>query len=155
MIRKALLALALVLALIAIAKHGKVFPLGKSAPNAASAISYAEAQLGKPYSWGATGPDAFDCSGLIYRAYRLPWSDRTSQEQWANLPHVASSVPGDLVYFTGLLNPGEQPPGHVGLVIGAHLMIDAYGGSIGVVRQSFGLPDSPQGLTNPLGYTSP
>ncbi len=37
---------------------------------AAKIIAYALVQVGKPYQWGATGPDAFDCSGLIYAAYR-------------------------------------------------------------------------------------
>jgi hypothetical protein len=44
---------------------------------AAQAISFAMAQLGKPYVWGATGPDAYDCSGLVYAAYasqRRSWS---------------------------------------------------------------------------------
>ena len=57
------------------------------APNhaVAVAIAYAEAQIGKPYLWGGTGPDAFDCSGLVMMAYRqagviIP---RTSQAQWA------------------------------------------------------------------------
>ena len=36
----------------------------------ATAISFAEQQLGKPYLWGGTGPDAFDCSGLVMMAYR-------------------------------------------------------------------------------------
>ncbi len=36
----------------------------------ATAIAYAEQQLGKPYLWGGTGPDAFDCSGLVMMAYR-------------------------------------------------------------------------------------
>ena len=36
---------------------------------AATAIAFAEAQLGKPYQWGAAGPDAYDCSGLVYAAY--------------------------------------------------------------------------------------
>jgi peptidoglycan DL-endopeptidase CwlO len=40
------------------------------AGTAGKVISYAEAQLGKPYLWGATGPDAFDCSGLTMMAYR-------------------------------------------------------------------------------------
>ena len=34
------------------------------------AVAYARAQIGKPYQWGATGPDAFDCSGLVWQAYR-------------------------------------------------------------------------------------
>ena len=36
----------------------------------AAAIAYARQQLGKPYLWGGTGPDAFDCSGLVMMAYR-------------------------------------------------------------------------------------
>ncbi len=36
---------------------------------AATAIAFAKAQLGKPYLWGAAGPDAYDCSGLVYAAY--------------------------------------------------------------------------------------
>ena len=40
------------------------------AGTAGKVIAYAEAQLGKPYQWGATGPDAFDCSGLAMMAYR-------------------------------------------------------------------------------------
>ena len=50
-----------------------------------TAISYAEQQLGKPYQFGATGPDAFDCSGLVMMAYRAAGINiaRTSQQQWA------------------------------------------------------------------------
>src|SRR5260370_16810982 len=36
---------------------------------AATAITYAEAQLGKPYCWGGQGPACFDCSGLVFAAY--------------------------------------------------------------------------------------
>ncbi|MGH3157331.1 MAG: NlpC/P60 family protein, partial [Streptosporangiaceae bacterium] len=36
---------------------------------AAKAIAFAEAQVGKPYEWGADGPNAYDCSGLVYTAY--------------------------------------------------------------------------------------
>jgi cell wall-associated NlpC family hydrolase len=36
---------------------------------AAAAIAFAVRQVGKPYQWGATGPDAYDCSGLVYAAY--------------------------------------------------------------------------------------
>ena len=62
------------------------------APNAivSQAVNYAEEQLGKPYLWGGTGPDAFDCSGLVMMAYRAAGVNipRTSQAQWAGLPHV-------------------------------------------------------------------
>ena len=36
---------------------------------AATAIAFAVRQVGKPYQWGATGPNAYDCSGLVYAAY--------------------------------------------------------------------------------------
>ncbi len=67
------------------------------------ALSYAVRQIGKPYVWGAEGPDSFDCSGLTSQAWAhagrvIP---RTSQEQWASLPRVPMSElrPGDLVIY--------------------------------------------------------
>jgi cell wall-associated NlpC family hydrolase len=91
-------------------------------------VLYAADQLGKPYQWGATGPDAFDCSGLAMMAYRAAGVaiPRTSQQQWAFGPRVAPSAvePGDLVFFAG--SDGTMTaPGHVGIVIGQGLMIDA------------------------------
>ena len=71
----------------------------------ATAISFAEQQLGKPYLWGGTGPDAFDCSGLVMMAYRAAGIDiaRTSEAQWATEQRVPASQvqPGDLVFFAG------------------------------------------------------
>ncbi|MFE5113921.1 NlpC/P60 family protein [Streptomyces sp. NPDC056663] len=67
------------------------------------AIAYASQQLGKPYVWGAEGPDSFDCSGLTSQAWlhagvAIP---RTSEEQWAQLKHVPVSRmrPGDLIIY--------------------------------------------------------
>ncbi len=67
------------------------------------AIAYATQQLGKPYVWGAEGPDSFDCSGLTSQAWlhagvAIP---RTSQEQWAQLKHIPLSEmrPGDLIIY--------------------------------------------------------
>ena len=95
----------------------------------ATAIAYAEQQLGKPYLWGGTGPDAFDCSGLMMMAYRAAGVDipRTSQQQWTWGPRVSPSQvrPGDLVFFAGS-DGTKTSPGHVGLVIGGGLMIEAY-----------------------------
>ena len=66
------------------------------APNAivSTAVSYAEAQLGKPYLFGGTGPAAFDCSGLVMMAYRAAGVNipRTSQAQWIALPKVPAST---------------------------------------------------------------
>ena len=101
------------------------------APNqlVAAAISYAEQQLGKPYLWGGTGPDAFDCSGLVMMAYRAAGINiaRTSQAQWATEVKVPASQvePGDLVFFAGS-DGTVTDPGHVGLVIGNGKMIEAY-----------------------------
>ncbi len=90
------------------------------------AISYARAQLGKPYCYGGTGPSCYDCSGLIEQAYASAGVDiaRTSEEQWATLPHVAKPRPGDLAFFVG--SPIDPPPGHVVLYIGHGKVIQAY-----------------------------
>jgi cell wall-associated NlpC family hydrolase len=96
---------------------------------AAQIITFAMAQIGKPYQWGATGPDAYDCSGLIYAAYRsvgitLP---RTTFGMWDLTPHVPENQaePGDIVFFNS--GPGTAPdhPGHAGLVIGNGQMVVA------------------------------
>ncbi|MFK0167478.1 NlpC/P60 family protein [Streptomyces sp. NPDC090306] len=67
------------------------------------AVRYAVRQLGKPYEWGAAGPAAYDCSGLTSQAWDRAGTPipRTSQEQWARLPHVPLDElrPGDLVVY--------------------------------------------------------
>lgn len=95
-----------------------------TAPNtrAAEAISFARAQLGKPYVWGATGPSAYDCSGLTQAAWRaagvtLP---RTTYTQINAGQRVSRSqlAPGDLIFFYSGIS-------HVGLYIGGGQMIHA------------------------------
>jgi cell wall-associated NlpC family hydrolase len=101
------------------------------APNqaVATAIAFAEQQLGKPYLFGGTGPDAFDCSGLVMMAYRAAGIniERTSEQQWATEVRIPASQvqPGDLVFFAGA-DGTPTSPGHVGLVIGGGKMIEAY-----------------------------
>ncbi|MHA5053842.1 C40 family peptidase [Streptomyces sp. SD15] len=89
---------------------------------AAAAVSYAYGKLGSPYVWGATGPDAFDCSGLSQAAYRaagisLP---RTTYAQINAGPRVSRSelLPGDLVFFYSGIS-------HVGIYVGDGMMIHA------------------------------
>jgi cell wall-associated NlpC family hydrolase len=68
------------------------------------AVNTAVAQLGKPYVYGATGPNSFDCSGLT----QFSWAaagvhiPRTADEQWHGLPTVSdgSQVPGDLCFYS-------------------------------------------------------
>ncbi|MFJ4836297.1 NlpC/P60 family protein [Streptomyces sp. NPDC088747] len=95
-----------------------------AAPNsrAAAAVSYAYGKLGAPYVWGATGPDAFDCSGLSQAAYRaagiaLP---RTTYAQINAGSRVSRSElqPGDLVFFYSGIS-------HVGIYVGNGQMIHA------------------------------
>jgi peptidoglycan DL-endopeptidase CwlO len=130
------------------------------APNAivAAAVGYAEDQLGKPYLYGGTGPAAFDCSGLVMMAYRAAGVNipRTSQQQYAELPHVPASkvVPGDLVFFAGA-DGTVKAPGHVGLVIAKNIMIEAYATGTPIRVSTFGTPQSPMGDTQVVGYTQP
>src|SRR5262249_46666567 len=94
---------------------------------AATPLGYAQQQLGKPYRWGGTGPDSFDCSGLVMMAYRAAGIDipRTSQQQWKWGPRIKASQAqsGDLVFFAGA-DGTATAPGHVGLVISGGLMIE-------------------------------
>jgi cell wall-associated NlpC family hydrolase len=117
----------------------------------ATAISFAEAQLGKPYQWGGTGPDSFDCSGLVMMAYRAAGVDipRTSQQQWSWGPRVPASQvePGDLAFFAGA-DGTPTAPGHVGLVIGSGMMVEAY-------ATGFPVRIAPYGGRNLIGFTRP
>ncbi|MGW1145030.1 NlpC/P60 family protein [Streptomyces sp. NPDC002454] len=99
-------------------------PATERTPSAGGAVAlrYAVAQIGKPYAWGAEGPDSFDCSGLTSRAWEAAGSTlpRTSQEQWDQLSRVSLDGlrPGDLVvYFPGAT--------HVGLYLGEGLVVHA------------------------------
>jgi cell wall-associated NlpC family hydrolase len=124
---------------------------------AAAVIAYAKAQLGTPYQWGGTGPGAYDCSGLAMQAYRAAGIviPRTSRQQWAQGPRVTNPVPGDLVFFAGAAG-SRASPGHVGIVIGPHRMIDAYGTGYGVETDTFGRRgDAAKGLAHPVGFTDP
>ena len=104
---------------------------------AAQAISYARHRLGLPYCWGGTGPSCYDCSGLVMMAYRKAGISlaRTSQGQWATLPHVAHPRPGDLVFYAG--SDGTlTSPGHVVLYIGHGEAIQAYATGYPLMRSS-------------------
>lgn len=118
---------------------------------AATAISYAQQQIGKPYQWGGTGPDSFDCSGLVMMAYRAAGVDlpRTAAQQWRWGPRIPPGQvqPGDLVFFAGG-DGTPKNPGHVGIVIGHGLMIEAPSPGLDVRITSY---------TNasPIGFTRP
>ncbi len=95
-------------------------PAGSAAGEAA--VSYAEQQVGVPYVWGGETPGlGFDCSGLVQWAwgkagYSIP---RTTEEQWAALPHVPLNQlqPGDLLYYYNL--DGDNAVDHVVMYVGS------------------------------------
>lgn len=99
-----------------------------SSPLAAKAITFALAQIGKPYVWGATGPGSYDCSGLMLAAYQsagltLP---RTSWEQYhaGTLIPVHDAQPGDLMFLaTDPTNPDTIH--HVFMYLGNNQIVEA------------------------------
>jgi peptidoglycan DL-endopeptidase CwlO len=94
---------------------------GPTGTQADKAVAFAYAQLGKPYVYGATGPDSYDCSGLVQAAWAAAGVaiPRTTFEDWDNLPHIPASemVPGDLIIYDG--------EGHVAIYVGDGYIIDA------------------------------
>jgi len=98
--------------------------LGRRAPlpnsRAALAVRAALSRLGRPYVWGATGPDRFDCSGLVQWAYAQAGVhlDRTTYDQINDgVPVARSQVrPGDLVF---------PHAGHVQMAIGNGMVVEA------------------------------
>jgi len=131
-----------------------------SVPNqsVATVIAFARQQIGKPYLWGGTGPDTFDCSGLVMMAYRAAGIDipRTADLQWLWGPRVPTGheEPGDLVFFAGS-DGTTTSPGHVGLVIGHDLMIEAYATGFPIRIAAFGNSKAAAGDTHPVGFTRP
>lgn len=92
-------------------------------------ITFALAQLGKPYVYGATGPNAYDCSGLVQAAYahigvQLPRTTFQQVEVGAPVYDVSQLRPGDLLFIPGS-DGTPQAPGHVGMYIGDNLLVQA------------------------------
>jgi cell wall-associated NlpC family hydrolase len=101
------------------------------AANATSAVAYAKAQLGCPYTWGGTGPCSagYDCSGLVQQAWAAAGVsiERTADEQWNSLRHIPASqrAVGMLVFAPGA-DGTWSAPGHVGMLLGRWSVIEAY-----------------------------
>jgi cell wall-associated NlpC family hydrolase len=100
------------------------------APNAraAIAVAFAEAQVGKPYIYGADGPRGFDCSGLTMAAWGAAGvsMSHSSSAQAYEFPQVSESdiAVGDLVIYYGSLH-------HVGIYVGGGKIVHApYPGTV-------------------------
>jgi len=90
---------------------------------AGEAMKIALAQRGKPYVWAAEGPNAFDCSGLIYYAYNqagFPLSQRSSRGMYGLGKSVARGdlAPGDLLFW-------GSPISHVAMYVGGDQVVHA------------------------------
>jgi len=100
-----------------------------SNPQQAAAVGFALAQVGKPYMYGATGPDSFDCSGLMLRAWQaagvtLPRTSQAQSRSGAPVAGTADMQPGDLIFIPGS-DGTPSDPGHVGMYIGNGQLVDA------------------------------
>jgi cell wall-associated NlpC family hydrolase len=94
-----------------------------------AAVEFAAAQVGKRYCWGGTGPECFDCSGLVSEAWgaagvRLPRTTGAMASQLLEVPIDHVRV-GDVLWW----------PGHVGLYAGGGWMVDALDRRHGVVQR--------------------
>jgi len=99
-----------------------------SAATEQSALNYAESQIGKPYEWGAAGPDTYDCSGLVMWSYAQVGVtvDHWTGFQWNEGAHISLSDlrPGDLLFFaTNTSDPNTIH--HVGMYAGNGQMVEA------------------------------
>jgi len=122
-------------------------PAARRAPASGSArgdalVQVAMAQVGKPYVWGGTGPDGFDCSGLTLFAARkalgvtLP---RVAVDQFKAGVAVEPDAlqPGDLVFYANTYTTGIS---HVGIYIGGGRWVSALDEKLGVKAISLDEP---------------
>ncbi|GAA0356688.1 NlpC/P60 family protein [Actinoallomurus spadix] len=124
---------------------------------AAKVIAYEKAQIGKPYVYGATGPNSFDCSGLTMSAYKsagvtIP---RLSDDQywWGALVPRGQEQPGDLVFFEYL--PGHTGPGHVGTVYNPQkgiMIVAPHTGDVVKYQNYKTYPGGAVGFTRPTAH---
>ena len=119
------------------AQAGAGFLAGENAgrgadPRALKALQFALAQRGDPYVWSEEGPDAYDCSGLMWAAYRAPGAGdfqltRVSRDQYFQTRKRAvdrySLLPGDLLFFSS--SSSWQSIHHVAMYAGDGMMVEA------------------------------
>ena len=116
---------------------GAGFLAGESAGRGAdaralAAVRFALAQRGDPYVWSEEGPDEYDCSGLMWAAYRSPGAGdfkltRVSRDQYFQTRAKAvdrySLLPGDLLFFSS--SSSWQQIHHVAMYAGEGMMVEA------------------------------
>lgn len=96
------------------------------------AYSVAKGKIGKPYVWGAKGPNSFDCSGLVYYSFKTAgksWKYQPTNGMRRNLTNditVNQRKVGDLIFFK---RKGTSDWSHVGMYAGGGYMVNAVNGN--------------------------
>ncbi|MCC5949208.1 MAG: C40 family peptidase [Nitriliruptoraceae bacterium] len=120
-------------------------PAPSARRSASVAVETALAQVGKPYVWGGTGPNGFDCSGLTSYAWAAAGVTipRTSGAQFSGLRRVSRSElqPGDLVFY-------NSPISHVAMYVGGDTIVEAS-------RRGVPVRTATLSNRNPVGYARP
>lgn len=114
----------------------------RTTANISKMIEYAKDKLGCSYVLGNTGPNSFDCSGLVYYCLKQAGSNRrrltaagySQVTDWEKISSMSSLKKGDLIFF---YNNAKSKVGHVGIVISSGMMIDASSSNGKVVRRSY------------------
>ncbi|MEU5165994.1 C40 family peptidase [Streptomyces mutomycini] len=116
--------------------------------SAASVIAFAQSQVGDAYVSGGTGPNSWDCSGLVQAAFGSVGIDlpRVSQSQSTAGTQVSldNLQPGDILYWGG-----AGSAYHVGIYVGGGEFVGAQNSSTGVVQQTLDY-DPPSGAVRVL-----
>ncbi|MDD6044438.1 MAG: peptidoglycan-binding protein, partial [Clostridia bacterium] len=110
--------------------------------NISKMIEVAKSKLGCRYILGNTGPNSFDCSGLVYYCLKQAGSNRrrltaagySQVSDWEKITSINSLKKGDLICF---YNDGYTKVGHIGIVVSSGMMIDASSSNGKVVRRSY------------------
>lgn len=120
----------------------KLAQTARTKANIDTMIEVAKDKLGCKYILGNTGPNSFDCSGLVYYCLREAGSNRrrlnaagySRVEDWTKLSSMSELKRGDLIFF---YNNAKSKVGHVGIVVREGEMIDASSSNGKVVRRSY------------------
>lgn len=96
------------------------------------AYTVAKGEIGKPYVWGAKGPNAYDCSGLVWYSFKHAgknWSYQPTNGMRRNLTNditASQRKVGDLIFFR---RNGSSDWSHVGMYAGGGYMVNAVNGN--------------------------
>jgi cell wall-associated NlpC family hydrolase len=105
---------------------GEMDTAGSGGPAAEQAVAFAKSKIGKPYVWGAEGPNAYDCSGLVMDAYKhagISLPHHTYEQMAVGSPVTRSNIEaGDRIYCNF---SGPRQPEHVMLAISPTMAIEA------------------------------